>query len=88
MPPWATGRGPEGKPDDPPTIAYMTSVSNKMASKIYDTHGKTYEVGQSRDVVGYPAGGTTEDYAYDPVDGLGLYIIHLVISPWQSLWQI
>ena len=25
-----------------------------------------YEVGQSRDVVGYAAGGTTEDYAYLP----------------------
>ena len=25
-----------------------------------------YEVGQSRDVVGYAAGGTTEDFAYLP----------------------
>jgi len=37
-----------------------------MAAKILETHGTVYQVGQSRDVVGYAAGGTTEDYAYDP----------------------
>ena len=42
-----------------------------MNEQIFKTHGTTYEVGQSRDVVGYAAGGTTEDYAYDKVDGLG-----------------
>ena len=31
-----------------------------------------YSVGQSRDVVGYAAGGTTEDYAYDPEIGLDI----------------
>ena len=31
-----------------------------------ETHGMDYEVGQSRDVVGYAAGGTTEDFAYLP----------------------
>ena len=74
MPPWATGRA-DGLPNEPPTIEYMTSVSNKMASKIEETHGKVYSVGQSRDVVGYPAGGTTEDYAYDSDIGLGFHIV-------------
>ena len=36
-----------------------------MKDAIFETHGKNYTVGQSRDVVGYAAGGTTEDYAYD-----------------------
>ena len=36
-----------------------------MHDAILETHGMEYKVGQSRDVVGYAAGGTTEDYAYD-----------------------
>ena len=40
-------------------------VTDKMKDAIFETHGKNYTVGQSRDVVGYAAGGTTEDYAYD-----------------------
>ena len=40
-------------------------ISDKMKAAIYETHGKEYTTGQSRDVVGYAAGGTTEDYAYD-----------------------
>ena len=43
-----------------------------MGDAIFRTHGKTYEVGQSRDVVGYAAGGTTEDYAYHPEAGLDI----------------
>ncbi|CBY09142.1 unnamed protein product [Oikopleura dioica] len=43
-----------------------------MGDAILRTHGKTYEVGQSRDVVGYAAGGTTEDYAYHPDNGLDI----------------
>ena len=43
-----------------------------MGDAIFRTHGKTYEVGQSRDVVGYAAGGTTEDYAYHPENGLDI----------------
>lgn len=62
MPPWATGRA--AIPGDPADIDYQTQVSNRMQSALYNTHGKTYRVGQSRDVVGYPAGGTTEDYSY------------------------
>ena len=71
MPPWATGRLANEKPDDPATIDYMTAVSRKMQLKIRQTHDKVYQVGQSRDVVGYAAGGTTEDYAYDSDTGLG-----------------
>ena len=41
-------------------------IKDRMAAKILETHGTVYQVGQSRDVVGYAAGGTTEDYAYDP----------------------
>lgn len=40
-------------------------ISDKMKAAIHETHGKEYTTGQSRDVVGYAAGGTTEDYAYD-----------------------
>jgi hypothetical protein len=72
MPPWASGR--DTIPDEPPTLDYLMSVTEKMGENIFATHGKTYEIGQSRDVVGYAAGGTTEDYAYDPVNGLGLKI--------------
>ncbi|CAG5084785.1 Oidioi.mRNA.OKI2018_I69.PAR.g10736.t1.cds [Oikopleura dioica] len=35
-----------------------------MKAAAYNTHGKVYIAGQSRDVLGYPAGGMTEDYAY------------------------
>ena len=72
MPPWATGRLANEKPDNPSTIDYMTAVTEKMGAKILETHGKVYAVGQSRDVVGYAAGGTTEDYAYDSESGLGV----------------
>ena len=65
MPPWATGRRTNERPQNPPTIDYMTRVTNKMADELKKAHGKTYRVGQSRDVVGYAAGGTTEDYAYE-----------------------
>jgi len=65
MPPWATGKRQNEKPQDPETIDYLMSVTNKMGEAISNTHGKVYKVGQSRDVVGYAAGGTTEDYAYD-----------------------
>ena len=65
MPPWATGRGFGERPQEPPTIDYMMEVTNKMTTKIFQTHGKVYRPGQSRDVVGYAAGGTTEDYAYE-----------------------
>ena len=65
MPPWATGRRTNERPQDPPTINYLTRVTNKMADELKKAHGKTYRVGQSRDVVGYAAGGTTEDYAYE-----------------------
>ena len=43
-------------------------VTDNMAQAIFETHGKNYTTGQSRDVVGYAAGGTTEDYAYDGLD--------------------
>ena len=87
MPPWATGRRQNEKPNEPDTIDYMMEVTERMGNAIKETHGKVYkvvysfrmnivsnkiQVGQSRDVVGYAAGGTTEDYAYDPVDGLGV----------------
>merc|ERR1712130_305150 len=72
MPPWATGRRTGEKPNEPPTIDYLTEVTNKMALKVLQTHGKIYSVGQSRDVVGYAAGGTTEDYAYDTAANGGL----------------
>merc|ERR1711976_454123 len=66
MPPWATGRrGQNERPNEPPTIDYMREVTERMGDAIRNTHGKTYKVGQSRDVVGYAAGGTTEDYAYE-----------------------
>ena len=60
MPPWATGRRQGEKPQNPETIDYLMEVTNKMGQAIFETHGKTYKVGQSRDVVGYAAGGTTE----------------------------
>merc|ERR1719394_460176 len=53
------------RPDDPETLEYLMCISDKMKAAIYETHGKEYTTGQSRDVVGYAAGGTTEDYAYD-----------------------
>ena len=85
MPPWATGRRQNERPDEPPTITYLTNVTNKMGAKILETHGKTYRVGQSRDVVGYAAGGTTEDYAYERTSdgglGKGLELDDLVRRP-------
>ena len=62
MPPWATGRRQNEKPQEPETIDYLVSVTNKMGQAITNTHGKVYKVGQSRDVVGYAAGGTTEGF--------------------------
>ena len=63
MPPWATGRrGDNERPNEPPTIDYMMEVTNRMGDAIKNTHGKVYKVGQSRDVVGYAAGGTTEGW--------------------------
>ena len=52
-------------PKKPETLNYLMCVSDNMAEAIFETHGKNYTTGQSRDVVGYAAGGTTEDYAYD-----------------------
>ena len=43
-----------------------------------ETHGMEYEVGQSRDVVGYAAGGTTEDFAYLP-EPEGIFLKKIVI---------
>ena len=65
MPPYATGRRAGERPYEPETIDYLMAVTNTMGEAITATHGLTYEVGQSRDVVGYAAGGTTEDYSYD-----------------------
>jgi len=77
MPPYATTRKCEDednmdnipcdqvRPDDPETLEYLMCISDKMKAAIHETHGKEYTTGQSRDVVGYAAGGTTEDYAYD-----------------------
>ena len=65
MPPYATGRRPNERPNEPETIDYLMAVTNTMGEAITATHGLTYSVGQSRDVVGYAAGGTTEDYSYD-----------------------
>ena len=65
MPPYATGRKEGESPYEPATIDYMVEVSNKMSEAMESVHGVPYRVGQSRDVVGYAAGGTTEDYAYD-----------------------
>ncbi|CBY13045.1 unnamed protein product [Oikopleura dioica] len=62
MPPWATGR--VAIPEDPADIDYQMRVSQRMQSALFNVHEKVYRVGQSRDVVGYPAGGTTEDYSY------------------------
>lgn len=62
MPPWATGKA--AIPEDPADIDYQMQVSQRMQSALYNVHQKVYRVGQSRDVVGYPAGGTTEDYSY------------------------
>ena len=74
MPPWATGTRINEKPEDPPTIDYLMKVTNTMGDAITKTHGKVYAVGQSRNVVGYAAGGTTEDYAYDSEENGGLGI--------------
>ena len=49
MPPYATGG----------------SLCHWQREAITAAHDLTYSVGQSRDVVGYAAGGTTEDYSYD-----------------------
>ena len=65
MPPYATGRRDGELPHDPPTYDYMKEVTDAMGNAIFATHGMTYQVGQSRDVVGYAAGGTTEDYSYE-----------------------
>ena len=65
MPPYATGRKEGELPDDPPTLSYLMEVTDTMADAVKETHGMTYRVGQSRDVVGYAAGGTTEDYSYE-----------------------
>ena len=74
MPPWATGRSqrPNERPNEPPTIDYLMEVTERMGEAISNTHGVVYKVGQSRDVVGYAAGGTSEDYAYDPDEGLNI----------------
>ena len=48
-----------------------------MRDAILDTHGKNYTVGQSREVVGYAAGGTTEDYAYDGLNVPLTWVIEL-----------
>ena len=53
------------RPEDPETLEYLMCISDKMKAAILETHGKEYTTGQSRDVVGYAAGGTTEDYSYD-----------------------
>ena len=60
MPPWATGRRQGEKPNNPETIDYLMEVTERMGQAIRNTHDKIYKVGQSRDVVGYAAGGTTE----------------------------
>ena len=65
MPPYATGRKSNERPEEPATIEYMMEVTEKMGDAMESAHGVPYAVGQSRDVVGYAAGGTTEDYAYD-----------------------
>ena len=65
MPPYATGRRDGELPHDPPTLDYMMEVTDTMAAAIKETHGMSYTVGQSREVVGYAAGGTTEDYSYE-----------------------
>jgi len=65
MPPYATGRRTGERPNEPSTIDYMMAVTETMGDAITATHGLKYSVGQSRDVVGYAAGGTTEDYSYD-----------------------
>jgi len=70
MPPWATGR--VAIPEDPADIDYQMRVSQRMQSALFNVHEKVYRVGQSRDVVGYPAGGTTEDYSYQTL-GKSLY---------------
>ena len=66
MPPWATGRhGQNERPEEPPTINYMMEVTNRMGDAIKNTHGKTLKVGQSPDVVGYAAGGTTKGESFN-----------------------
>jgi len=65
MPPYATGKGENERPNDPDTIEQLMKISNKMGDAILATHGVNYQVGQSRDVVGYSCGGTTADYSYD-----------------------
>ena len=62
---YATGRKEGERPYEPATIDYMMAVPEKMSEAMESCHGVPYRVGQSRDVVGYAAGGTTEDYAYD-----------------------
>jgi len=62
MPPWASDRN--AIPDEPEDTVYQMEVANRMKEAAFDTHGKVYIAGQSRDVLGYPAGGMTEDYAY------------------------
>ena len=65
MPPYATGKKENERPNNPPTIESLMNISNKIGNAIHDTHGVQYTVGQSRDVVGYSCGGTTADYGYD-----------------------
>ena len=62
VPPWASDRN--AIPDEPEDTVYQMEVANRMKEAAFDTHGKVYIAGQSRDVLGYPAGGMTEDYAY------------------------
>lgn len=62
MPPWASDRA--AIPDEPEDTFYQIEVANRMKAAAFETHGKVYVAGQSRDVLGYPAGGMTEDYAY------------------------
>ena len=47
------------------STSYATIRNWWQREAITATHDLTYSVGQSRDVVGYAAGGTTEDYSYD-----------------------
>ena len=53
MPPYATGRRPNERPNEPETIDYLMAVTNTMGEAITATHGLTYSVGQSRDLVGW-----------------------------------
>ena len=61
------------------TKDYLMCVTDKMKEAFFETHGKNYTVGQSRDVVGYAAGGTTEDYAYDGLNVSWNYVRNFAV---------